>query len=110
MRYRRSKSVVKTVTRVYTYHYWRLQMEIEMGEEEWVRKVAELCAVSYRKVPRRESWEVVVAGSKALYILKLIRPYLLGLKAKSADIIFGLGANLPGNLPRPILPVLKRKK
>lgn len=107
-RYRRQKST-RNFARKYTYYYWRLQLELEMGEEEWVKRVAELCEVTYRKIPNKPYWETVIAGAKALRILKSIRPHLFGLKAQAADIIIGLGANLPGEQPRPDLPVLKRK-
>ena len=109
LRYRRSKSKVVTKSRVYTYHYWRAQIELEMAEEAWVKRTAELCEVNYRQEPNGRYWEVVVAGSRAIRVLRVIRPFLMGLKAKAADAMLRMGPNLPGNIPRPDLPGLKKK-
>jgi hypothetical protein len=80
-----------------------------MAEEEWVKRAAELCQATYRAEPNGKYWELVIAGSRAVSILRSIRPYLFGLKARVADIIFSLGPNLPGRLARPNLPALKRR-
>ena len=110
LRYKKVKSKIVTAKKTYTYFYWRLQLRIEMGEEDYVRRFAELCGVTYRKEPHAEYWEAIVGGRKALELLKAMRPYLYGFKAQAADIALRLGSSIPGRLSRPILPSLKGKK
>lgn len=81
-----------------------------MGEEDYVRHVAELCGVSYRKEPRGEYWDVSLRGRRVIEVLKEIRAFLYGFKAQAADIALKIGPSLPGEHPRPILPSLKGKK
>jgi hypothetical protein len=110
LRYKKVKSRITTPRKTYTYFYWRLQLRIEMGEESYVRRFAELCGVTYRKEPHVEYWEVVLGGRKALELLRAMRPYLWGLKAQGADIALRVGSSIPGMSSRPILPSLKGKK
>lgn len=110
LRYKKVKSKVATPKKTYTYFYWRLQLRVEMGEEAYVRRFAELCGVTYRKEPHAEYWEVVLGGRKALELLKAMRPYLYGFKAQGADIALRVGSSIPGRFSRPILPSLKGKR
>jgi hypothetical protein len=52
-------------------------VEIEMVEEERIRKTAEICGVNYHRLSKG-TWEVVVSGWRAFEIVKTIRPYLFG--------------------------------
>ena len=107
VRYKKVKSKVTVRKKTYVYYYWRLQMRIEMGEEDYVKRVAELCGVSYRKEPNGKYWEVVLRGGRALGILKLIRPYLFGLKREAVDIALRLGPSVSAKLSRPLLPSIR---
>ena len=104
--YRRVKSKVTTKKKTYVYYYWSLYLEIEMGEEEWVKRAAELFGTSYRKKPDGY-WETIATGSRAFKIVARIEPYLLGFKARAAQIIARSGPSLPAREPRPLLPSLK---
>lgn len=80
-----------------------------MGEEEWVVEAARLCGVSYRRT-RRKYWVMTVEGSRAVAVVKAIRPYLYGFKAAAADIVLTAGPNLPIKEKRPRLPNLKGRR
>lgn len=109
LRYHKNKSRATTARWSRTYHYWGLRLEIEMAEEEWVRRAAEICGVNYHRLSKG-TWEMVASGYRALEIVKEIRPYLLGCKARAADMILSIGATLPGSSPRPKLPCVKKYK
>ena len=109
-RYRNAKSAVTTARAKYVYHYWRLRLELEMGEEEWVKQAARLCCASYRREKQKGYWHMEVEGYRAFEIVKVIRPHLYGLKAQAADIILSTGPTLPIWKLRPFLPSLKGKR
>ena len=108
-RYRNAKSVVTTASRRYVYHYRRLSVELEMGEEEWVKEAARLCGVNCRRDSKGKYWRMAVEGSRAISVVRAIRPYLYGFKAAAADIILANPPNMPAKRQRPRLPSLKGK-
>jgi len=110
VRYRKAKSGIRTPKREYVYHYWRLRLELEMGEEDWVRRAAVLCRSSYRREKRKGYWHMEIEGAHAFEIVKTIRPFLYGFKAQAATVIMKAGPNLPVSIPRPFLPSIKGRK
>ena len=92
------------------YYYWRLRIEIEMKEEEWVQRDAILFGVKHRRIPKTGAWEAAVEGYRAFSIVEQIRPHLLGMKAKGAEIILGSGPTLAITEPRPLLPNIKSRR
>lgn len=82
---------------------------MEMGEEEWVKEAARLCGVNCRMDSKGKYWRMAVEGSRALSVIRAIRPYLYGFKAAAADIILANPPNLPIKKQRPRLPSLKGK-